>query len=144
MDTSADANPELTALLADAAAHGTPAVPAGASQAVRALAHAMRGERTAAEESLSAAIRGEVANPLTWEIASVLKLHWGEDATAVLRVAAFFHGSPLRFSAGEIPQATFEVASLRPYPRDLLVRGATRLTLVPPWPWALERYLPGT
>jgi tetratricopeptide (TPR) repeat protein len=142
VDTSADPNPDLTALLADAAEHGTPAVPADASQSVRALAYAIRGERAAAEQSLANAMRDESADALTWEIAPVLELHWGEDAQAALRVAAFFHNGPLSFEAPGIPQVTYEVASLYIYPRDMLVQAATRLSPVPPWPLALERFLP--
>ena len=142
VDQSADSTPALTTLLADAAVHGTPAIPAGASDAVRALAQAMRGERAAAEQSLAAAMRDEASDALTWDIAALLRVHWGEDATAALRVAAFFHGGPLSLEAGSIPQVTYEVASLHIGPRDLLVQSATRLTPNPPWPWALERFLP--
>jgi putative inorganic carbon (hco3(-)) transporter len=142
VDTTADANPDLTALLADAAIHRTPAVPADASQSVRALAFAMRGDRSGAEQSLSAAMHDETADALTWEIAAVLKRHWGEDVTAVTRIAAFLRGSTLSFSASGIPQVTYDVAAFHISPRDMLVRGATRLIPVPPWPWALERFLP--
>lgn len=142
VDMSADPTPDLTMLLADAAVHGRPAIPAGASDAVRALAQAMRGERAASEQSLAAAMRQETSDPLTWDIASVLLLHWGEDATAALQAAAFLHGGPLSFQTGPIAQVTYEVASLHIYPRDLLVQAATRLTSSPPWPWALERFLP--
>jgi hypothetical protein len=109
---------------------------------VRALAFAMRGDRSAAEQSLSAAMHDETADALTWEIAAVLKRHWGEDVTAVTRIAAFLRGSTLSFSASGIPQVTYDVAAFHISPRDMLVRGATRLIPVPPWPWALERFLP--
>jgi len=142
VDTSADPNPDLTAMLADAAVHGKPSVPAGASESVRALAYAMRGERPAAEASLAAAMRDERGDELTWDIAAVLKVHWGEDADEVLRVAAFFHGGPLARAAAGVPQVTYEAASFHIYPRDLLVSSAARLPLLPPWPWALERFLP--
>lgn len=142
VDLSADSTPDLTTLLAEVAVDRMPAIPEGASDAVRALAHAIRGERAAAEQSLVAAMHDETSEPLTWDIAAVLRLHWGEDATEALRVAAFFHGGPLGFAAGSIPQVTYEVASLHVYPRDLLVQSATRLVPNPPWPWALERFLP--
>jgi membrane peptidoglycan carboxypeptidase len=87
-------------------------------------------------------MREERDEPLTWDVAALLLMHWGDDAQRALDAATFFHGAPLSFIAGGRPAVTYEVASLHIYPSDLLVRDAVRLTAVPPWPWALEPYLP--
>jgi hypothetical protein len=140
--TDPDPQPALTALLAQAASGEPITVPERAPLFVRALAQAMRGDVSEARGSLARAMRDERDEPLTWDVASVLLLHWGDDARQALQVAAFFHGGPLTFETGGRPAVTYEVASLHIYPGDLLVRDAVRLTSVPPWPWALERFLP--
>ncbi|HET7177892.1 MAG TPA: hypothetical protein VFI63_04305, partial [Solirubrobacterales bacterium] len=142
VDTSADPSPELTALLAQAATGETPTLPRTGPLSVRALALAILGERAAAETALASAERDAAADPLTWQLAALLRQHWGEDPSQALRVVAFLTGSPVPYRPASRPQVTYEVASLRPYPGDLLVRSAHRLTSDPPWPWILDRYLP--
>ena len=140
--TDPDPQPALTALLAQAASGKPAALPRDSPLFVQALAQAMRGATPDARATLEHAMRQERDEPLTWDVASVLLLHWGDDARQAMSAAAFFHGGPLSFVAGGRSVVTYEVASLHIYPGDMLVRDAVRLSSIPPWPWVLERFLP--
>ena len=130
------------ALVLALAAEGEPIIaPAGSDPSVDAVAAALRNDRVQATAAMQDAERSEPFEALTWQVASVLKSHWGEDPTQALAIAAFL-GSPLSHVAGGPPSVTYEIASLHIVPRDELVQGAERLMPAPPWPWALERLLP--
>ena len=131
------------ALVLALAAEGEPVIaPAGSDPVVTAVAAAIRGDHAHAADALVDAERRQPFEPLTWEVASVLKAHWSEDPTQVIAVAAFLRGGALAFVAQPPPPVTYEISSLHIAPRDELVQAAERLTPAPPWPWALERFLP--
>ena len=112
--------------------------------AVRALAHAMRGERDAAAPLLDAAIAARPEDPLPWQLAIVLRDHWGEPVDGELRAWEALTGRPFP-SRDEVPgrpARTDDIASFRGYPGDELVTGAERLATDPIWPWVLVRALP--
>jgi O-antigen ligase len=140
---TANAQPDLVALLAAAANGSRLNLQHDAPPAVRALALAIAGDRAAAEIALADAKQRAPSDTLTWEIAAALERHWGENPSRSAAVAAFLRGSLLGTASPQIPDVTFELASLHVYPRDMLVRSATRLNPVPPWPWVLERLLSG-
>jgi len=124
-------------------AAGQPATPTpGMEPAVAAVAEALAGDRAEAAKALAEAQRSAPLDPLTWEVASVLETHWGQDPTHAMAVATFLRGGSLSRVAGGPPVVTYEIGSLHVQPRDELVRGAQRLIPNPPWPWALERFLP--
>ena len=116
--------------------------PAGSDPVVTAVAAALRNDRAQAADALGEAERRQPFEPLTWEVASVLEAHWGEDPTQAIAVAAFLRGAALAFVVQPPPPVTYEISSLHIAPRDELVQAAQRLTPAPPWPWALERFLP--
>jgi len=125
------------------AAEGEPIIaPSGSDPIVEAVAAAMRNDRAQAAAALQAAERSEPYDPVTWEVASVLLSHWGDDATRAMAVATFLRNAPLTMVAGGPAPVTYEIGSLHIIPRDELVREAQRLLPSPPWPWALERLLP--
>jgi O-antigen ligase/tetratricopeptide (TPR) repeat protein len=137
-------NSQLALALALAAEHQPVIAPAGADPIVQAVAAALVNDRARAAASLEEAERREPFEPLTWEIASMLKSHWGEDATQAIAVAAFLRGKPLSYVREGPPPVTYEISSLHIYPHDELVQGAERLMPAPPWPWALWSLLPPT
>ena len=115
-----------------------------ADPAVRALAHAIRGERAAAEPLLDEAIEARPEDPVPWLIAIVLRDHWGEPVDGELRAWEALTGGPFP-TRDELPvraSRTDDIASFRAYPGDELVAGAERLETDPIWPWVLARTLP--
>jgi hypothetical protein len=140
---SANPQPQLTRLLASATTGADPPLPSVTEPAARALAFALDGDATAAQAALAAAQRDAASDVVTWEIAAMLERHWGQDASHSARVAEFLKGSPLATRRSALAEVTYDVASLHIFPRDMLVAGAVRLSPVPPWPWILERLLPG-
>ena len=125
------------------AGEGQPVVaPQGSDPIITAIAAAIRNDRAAAVAALRQAEQREPYEPLTWQVAAVLETHWGEDAEQALAIAAFLQNGPLTHVAGGPPAVTYEIGSLHVIPLDELVRHAERLSPVPPWPWALERFLP--
>lgn len=114
--------------------------------AVRALAHAMLGEADAADAALDASIEAQPDDLLTWEIATILHRHRGDEAAAerAQRVGEVVRGGPFTSPdvIPEVPSATWDIATFRRYPRDELVTEAERLFTRPPFPWALEATLP--
>ena len=117
-----------------------------ASPALRALAHAMLGERDAAEAWVARAIGARPDDARTWEIATVLRAAWGdaEGAAEAERLAEIVRGAPLpdRYEEAALPNRTRDLAVFRQYPGDELVPSAARLRVRPPFPWALETTLP--
>jgi O-antigen ligase/tetratricopeptide (TPR) repeat protein len=112
--------------------------------AVRALAHAMGGEQDVADAWLERAIAADPANTLAWDLAVVLRDHWGRSVVDELRIATAVRGSPFppRTAAPRIPTVWLDIASFRAYPADGLVLDAERLEMRIPFPWALSRTLP--
>jgi O-antigen ligase/tetratricopeptide (TPR) repeat protein len=115
-----------------------------ADPGTRALAHALRGDRSAAEASLEAAMAAEADQPITWELAIVLHTRWGEPVDDLVRIAEAVRGGPFpgRDQVTLIPSLTYDIASFRGVPLDGLLTDAERLRTTPPFPWILERLLP--
>jgi tetratricopeptide (TPR) repeat protein len=115
-----------------------------ADGAVRALAHAMIGERDAAESTLAAAIEATPALSGTWDIAIVLRDAWGQSVTREIEIASVVRGRafPARDLDVDIPARSFDVSVFRAYPRDGLVTDATRTLTSRPYPWILDEVLP--
>lgn len=112
--------------------------------AVRALAHAALGDRAAAEAHLAVAIESAPAEPVTWDVAIVLRDGWGQPVTDEMRIASVVRGRPYpeRDLEGEVADRSFDVGSFRASPRDGLVTDAIRPITKPPYPWILEELLP--
>lgn len=112
--------------------------------AARALAHALRGERAEAERWLERAIADAPEEPFTWELAVVLRRHWGLDANRELAIGRVVRGGdfPSRYRENRVPNLTYDVASFRAVPLDGLVPDAQRLHTEPPFPWILAETLP--
>jgi hypothetical protein len=108
----------------------------------------MRGERDDAERWLNVAIDDNPDQIPTWDVALVLRRHWGEPIDGVLRIQEAVRGRPVtqRDAPPPDPDAspglTYDIGSFRAYPRDGLVSGAIRLVTRPPYPWILEVLLP--
>ncbi len=114
------------------------------ADAVRALAHAITGDRKAAETYLAAAIESVPDAPATWDIAIVLRDAWGQPVDDEMRIATVVRGRPFpaRTLDAEITTQTFDVSAFRVYPRDGFVTDATRTFTTPPYPWILAELLP--
>lgn len=112
--------------------------------AVRALAHAIRGEEELADQWLERAIDADPANTLAWDLAVVLRDHWGRSVDRELRIGAVVRGAPFpeRTTVPRTPTRFDDLASFRGYPADGLVLGAERLAMPVPFPWALQQTLP--
>jgi hypothetical protein len=126
-------------------AMGEPIVPAEfADDAVRALAHALIGERSEAEELVTTAIEENPAEPRTWDIAIVLRDAWGQPVEDELRVASVVRGRsfPARQAVPRVVTISSDVAIFRAYPGDGLVMAAVRTFTDPPYPWLLAELLP--
>lgn len=112
--------------------------------ATRALAHAIRDERSEAASWLERAIDAEPEGIPTWDIVIVLRDAWGEPVDRELEIAEAVRGrpfpSPDRFD--EPGRLTYDIASFRAYPRDELAAAAERLRTPVPYPWALRVTLP--
>jgi O-antigen ligase/tetratricopeptide (TPR) repeat protein len=131
---------QLNVALARLAARA-PIDPGGFSDpAVQALILAAGGDRPAAESRLSAATAQRRDELLTWDIASVLERHWGEDPSHAIAVADALRGGPS--ATPELPRLTWDVAAFRSYPLDGLLLDAVHLVPAQPWPWSLEAFLP--
>ena len=125
--------------------NGEPIDPARIDDAAtRALAHALAGDRPAAEASLEAAMATDAAQPLTWQIAILLHAHWGEPIDELIRIAESVSGGPFlrRDQVTRTPSLTYDIASFRGVPLDGLLPDAERLQTTPPFPWVLEPLLP--
>jgi tetratricopeptide (TPR) repeat protein len=112
--------------------------------AVRALAHAIRGEREEAARLLDEAIGARSDDPLTWQIAIVVRDHWGQPVGRELRAYRSLAAGPFpaRDDRPVRPASTRDIATFRVHPGDELVRGAERLETDPIWPWVLAEALP--
>jgi O-antigen ligase/tetratricopeptide (TPR) repeat protein len=112
--------------------------------AVQALAHAILDERSDAEAHLEAAIHAHVDEPITWQVAIVVRDHWGLPVAHEQRVWQSLTGNrfPEREPSSGPPAISYDLASWRGYPFDELVRAAERLPTDPVYPWTLARTLP--
>ena len=112
--------------------------------AVRALAHALRGERDEADRWIETAIAADPADVAAWDMAVVLRDHWGRSTEREREVAAVVRGRPFpdRDAEASVPSVSFDIATFRAVPRDGYVRSAIRLRPEPPYPWALQAILP--
>lgn len=112
--------------------------------AVRALAHAIGGEEELADQWLERAIDGDPASTLAWDLAVVLRDHWGRSVDRELRIGAVVRGAPFppRTTVPRTPALFYDLASFRAYPADGLVLEAERLAMRVPFPWALQQALP--
>jgi O-antigen ligase/tetratricopeptide (TPR) repeat protein len=110
----------------------------------RAVAHAMLGKESEADAQLERAIDAAPEEPLTWELAIVLRSHWGRSTTEELRIAEAVRGGPFppREASGALPSITWDIASFRGWPVDGLFLAADRVRPPLNFPWALEIVLP--
>jgi tetratricopeptide (TPR) repeat protein/O-antigen ligase len=115
-----------------------------ADPATRALAHAMRDERSEAEEWLDRAIDTAPDSIVTWDVAIVLRDHWGLPIDDELAIAEVVRGAPFpsRTAAISTPSQIYDIATFRTYPADGFVSRAQRLGTSPPYPWILQQTLP--
>ncbi len=107
----------------------------------RALAAAMVGDRATAEASLDQAIAQFREGVTTWDIAVLLRKHWGEPIDYALAVDRVLRGGPIGDSGPQVPDLSYDIASFRTYPRDGFVAPAVRLLSAQAWPWVLEPLL---
>lgn len=133
---------ELNLLLARLTLGQTLAADGYVSHPVRALALALAGESDDARAALDAAIANETDLKLTWEVAALLRRHWGEDLTETLRLARLVRGSSIPTGRPTLPGAVFDTAAFRRVPLDGLIRAAEHLVADESWPWLLAPYLP--
>ena len=112
--------------------------------ATRALAHAMIGDRASAERWLETALDVGRAEIVPWDLAVVLRHHWGENVDRELAIAGAVRGRdfPAPDAEQREPRLTFDIGAFRAFPGDGLVAGARRLRTDPTYPWALETTLP--
>ena len=126
-------------------AMGEPIEPeAIADPATRALAHAMRGERTDAEAWLARAIDASPESTVAWDLAVVLHDHWGLPIDRDLAIAGVVRGRtfPEADAIPGVPGQIFDIGSFRAYPADGFVSDARRLRSRPQYPWILQELLP--
>lgn len=112
--------------------------------AVRALAHAMNGERARAEPWLARGLDERSDDIRTHDINIILRAAWGLPIDDAVRVASVVRGLgfPDRDLEVDVPTIVFDVGSFRAYPRDGFVSSALRLATRPPFPWTLQGLLP--
>ncbi len=72
---------------------------------IRALAFAIEGNREAAGSALEAAEVEEPADPITWDVATLLLAHWGEDNAAATRMGDIARGWALATAHARDPAA---------------------------------------
>jgi tetratricopeptide (TPR) repeat protein len=110
----------------------------------RAVAHAMLGQEADADAWLERAIAAAPAESRTWELAVVLRDHWGRSTERERRIAEAARGGPFpaREASGEVPATTLDIASFRGLPLDGRVPEAERARPRLNYPWALEAVLP--
>ena len=115
-----------------------------ADPATRALAYAMVGDRPNAERWLDAALDGGRAEIVPWDLAVVLRHHWGEDVEREIAIAGAVRGRdfPEPDAEQREPRLTYDIGAFRAFPGDGLVAAARRLRTDPTYPWTLETTLP--
>ena len=112
--------------------------------ATRALAHAMLGDRANAERWLETSLDAGPAEIVPWDLAVVLRHHWGEDVEREIAIAGAVRGRdfPPADAEQREPRLSYDIGSFRAFPGDELVAAAHRLRTRPAYPWALEATLP--
>jgi hypothetical protein len=112
--------------------------------ATRALAHALRGERDEADAWLERAIDSAPDSIVTWDLAVVLRDHWGQSVDRERAIASVVRGRsfPERRVDVRTSSQIFDIAVFRTYPADGFVGDAHRLGTDPPFPWILQGLLP--
>jgi hypothetical protein len=82
--------------------------------------------------------------PITWQLAIVLRAHWGEPVDDLVRLAEAVSGGPFlgRAQVTRTPSLTYDIASFRGVPRDGQRPGAERRRTAPPFPVGRERRHP--
>jgi len=133
---------ELDILVSRAAAHAPIEPSRYADPAVHALALAVAGRQAESSAALDRALSSRPDDLLGWDLAVLLRTHWGEDATSARAVGAVLRGSPLATEPPKGPSLSYDIGSFRAIPRDGLVADAERLQPPLPWPWSLDRLLP--
>jgi O-antigen ligase/tetratricopeptide (TPR) repeat protein len=110
----------------------------------RAVAHAILGEEAEADAWLERGIAAVPEEPLTWELAVVLRGHWGRPTERERRIGEVVRGGPFpaRQASEALPTITWDIASFRGFPIDGLVLDADRVRPPQNFPWALEAVLP--
>ena len=108
---------------------------------VRAIAFGMEGNRDAARSALAAAELEQPADPLTWDVATLLLAHWGDDNATAMRMGTITRGWALPAAQPAIPPLSYDIGSLRAYPGDGMIGAAQRLLPSQPWPWDLKPLL---
>jgi hypothetical protein len=124
---------------------GEPIDPEGISDpATRALAHAINGDRSDAERWLETALDAGRAEIVPWDLAIVLRHHWGEDVEREIAIAGAVRGRdfPEPDTEQREPRLTYDIGAFRAFPGDGLVTAAHRLRTDPVYPWALDAMLP--
>lgn len=122
--------------------HGEPIEPAAyATPFAQMLANAMVGDRDAALEAVDEAIATRPASATTWEMAALLRRHYGRDVSHELAVGEVARGEPLPTGPSREAALIFDIATFRAYPANGLVSSAERLLADTPWPWVLEPLL---
>ena len=110
----------------------------------RALAHAMLDQRELADDWLERTIAARPDEAFTWDLAIVLREHWGRRTDHEREVARVVRGSPLagRDQPARVAAVSYELDSFRGVPLDGMLIDAERLLTEPPYPWSLEAVLP--
>jgi Flp pilus assembly protein TadD len=105
------------------------------------LAHAMRGDRDEALALADRAITQERASSMTWDLAALIRRHYGRSVDYELAVGEVARGQPLGEGPSQPPGQIYDIATFRAYPADGLVASAERLLPQVPWPWILDPLL---
>jgi hypothetical protein len=115
-----------------------------ADPVTRALAHALRDERDEADAWLERAIAAAPDDIVAWDLAVVLRDHWGRSVEREIAIAGAVRGRsfPPRSAPAAVPSQIFDISVFRAYPADGFVSDAHRLGTDPPFPWILQSILP--
>ena len=110
----------------------------------RAVAHAILGDESEADAWLEQAIAEAPDESRTWELAIVIRDHWGRSTQRERRIAEVVRGEPFpeRRALTLLPTITWDIASFRGWPMDGLLLEADRVRPESNFPWALEAALP--
>jgi hypothetical protein len=101
----------------------------------------MVGQRDEALEAVRRAIADARASSMTWELAALVRRHYGMHVDHELAVGDVARGEPLGSGPSQPSLLIFDIATFRGYPADGLVSSAERLLPDTPWPWVLEPLL---
>jgi hypothetical protein len=110
----------------------------------RMLAHAMVGQREEALQLASRVIAEARASSTSWDLAALIRRHYGRGVDHELAVGEVARGEPLGEGPSQPAAAIYDIATFRGYPADGLVAAAERLLPETPWPWVLDPLLAPT